>query len=89
MNTVIATVKNTMGTPTHNAANLLVARRLARQIMVAHGMRPTHIAQILPLVVEAVFVESTHEHAARAWGERVRARQATWFGSWSGAEPQF
>lgn len=88
MNAVIALVKNTMGTPAYNPANILVARRIARQAMEAHGVRPTHISRILPLVVEAVFVESSHEHEARAWGHRVRARQATWFGTWSGAEPQ-
>jgi hypothetical protein len=88
-NSVVAQVKITMGTPAYNAANVLVARRIARQAMEAHGVRPTHIAQILPLVVEAVFVESTHEHEARAWGHRVRARQAEWFGPRSGAEPQF
>lgn len=88
MNAVVAQVKITMGTPVYNAANILVARRIARQAMEAHGVRPTHISRILPLVVEAVFVESSHEHEARAWGHRVRARQATWFGTWSGAEPQ-
>lgn len=88
MNGVVAQVKITMGTPTYNAANILVARRIARQAMESHGVRPTHIAQILPLVVEAVFVESTHEHEARAWGHRVRARQASWLSPWSGAEPQ-
>lgn len=69
---VVASVKNIMGTPDYNKANLLVVRRLCRQKMEDHGLRQTHIAEALPLAVEAVFVEAAHEVAARAWGKRLR-----------------
>lgn len=86
---VVSNVKIVLGTPSRNAANIIVARRMARQLMESHGLRPTHIALILPMVVEAVFVESQHEHAARAWGERVRDRRTGWFGRCEAAEPLF
>jgi len=79
---VVAKVKIVMGTPERNAANLLVARRLARQAMEEHGMRPTHIASCLPLVIESVFIESEHERAAREWGVRVRTAAAGWWSGW-------
>jgi hypothetical protein len=88
MMSVVAGVKNTMGTPSRNAANVLVVRRMARQAMELHGLRPTHIAQVLPLIVEAVFVESEIERAASSWGARVRARRSEWFGTSWGAEPK-
>jgi hypothetical protein len=78
MNSVVAQVKNIMGTPVHNAANLKVARRIARDLMETHGVRPTHASKILPLIIEAVFVESAHEMEARTWGERVRSRRDSW-----------
>lgn len=87
INSVVAKVKTIMGTPTHNAANILVARRIARQTMEEHGVRPTHISKILPLAVEAVFVESTHERDARTWGERVRSRRDKWFRWLTPTEP--
>lgn len=79
---VVAKVKIVMGTPQRTAANVLVARRIARQSMEEHKLRPTHIAQCLPLIIEAVFVESKHERAARTWGERLKAQRESWF-NWS------
>jgi len=88
--TVIAQVKNTMGTPTRNGSNEMVARKMARTLMEKHNLRPTHIAAALPLVIEAVFVESTQERAARNWGEIARRRFEGWFGwDWRPAEPDF
>jgi len=88
--TVIAQVKNHMGTPTRNGANEMVARKMARTIMEQHKLRPTHIAAALPLVIEAIFVETVHEKAARDWGEIARRRFEGWFGwDWRPTEPNF
>lgn len=85
---VVASVKNIMGTPDYNKANLLVVRRLCRQAMEGHGLRPTHIAEALPLAIEAVFIEAEHEVAARAWGKRLREGGNRRFGGKT-PEPRF
>lgn len=93
-NAVIAEVKVAMGTPPRNAANILVARRIARTTMEKHGLRVTHIAAVLPMIVEATFVEGAHEIAAREWGERVRKYDQRgccfgWFRKRKPTEPEF
>lgn len=84
---VIATVKNVVGTPVRNAANLLVVRRLCRQAMEEHGLRPTHIASVLPFCIEAVFVQSEYEFEAQSWGQRIRSGGGKRFASKAG-EPR-
>jgi hypothetical protein len=74
---VVAEVKLVMGTPVRSEANRQVARRLARNLMVEHGLRPTHIASILPMVVAAVFVKARHELEAEEWTEAIGERQLT------------
>lgn len=53
---VAAEIKNRLGCPAPNAANLLAVRRMANNIMEKHGVRPSHIRQTIELVVAGVFV---------------------------------
>lgn len=78
---VVAECKNRFGTPLDTTANHLAVRRFALDRMTAHGVRPTHIFQVLPLVVELVFCHAPHEEAAeqlarlyrfKPWWERLR-----------------
>lgn len=50
----------------HTKANELVYRRICRDEMVKHGVRPTHIAKILPLAVACCFVQTNEELLADA-----------------------
>lgn len=79
---VVAECKNRFGTPLDTPANHLAVRRFALDRMTAHNVRPTHIYQVLPLVVELVFCRATHEEEAeqlaklyrfKPWWERFRA----------------
>jgi transglutaminase/protease-like cytokinesis protein 3 len=58
---VVMEVKNRFGKPERTQANMLAVRRYALDIMTRHGVRPTHIAQQLPMVVELVFASSAME----------------------------
>jgi len=60
------------GLPTDCEANRLMIRKFVRDMMVERGMRPTHIAGFLDLVVELVFVPSEDQILAR----RLRASVA-------------
>lgn len=53
---VVSEIKNRLGCPAPNAANLLAVRRMANNIMGKHGVRPTHIRSVLETVVAGVFV---------------------------------
>nr|WRQ65009.1 hypothetical protein [Tolivirales sp.] len=53
---VVVEIKNRLGCPAPNAANLLAARRMAMNIMERHGVRPSHIRRAVELVVAGVFV---------------------------------
>jgi len=66
---VVAEIKNRLGVPKHNAANLLAVRRMANQIMVKHGVRPTHIRRSIELVIAGVFIPDDHD----ILGAKVRA----------------
>jgi len=54
--TVVAEIKNRLGCPPANAANLLAVRRMAVNIMEKHGVRPSHVRRAVELVVAGVFV---------------------------------
>lgn len=78
---VVAECKNRFGTPLDTTANHLAVRRFALDRMTAHNVRPTHIHQVLPLVVELVFCHAPHEEEAeqlakmyrfKPWWERFR-----------------
>ncbi len=67
--TLVADCKNRFGTPSRNHANVLAVRRFLLDAMKTHGVRPTMIAQMLPLAIEMVFIKSDDEMEA----ERVAA----------------
>jgi hypothetical protein len=68
-------------------ANYLVAKDWCYKRMREHGMRPTHIVQVLPLAVSACFVHNVYEIEARqiesstAIVENERLYEQTWY-SW-------
>ncbi len=64
--------KNRFGQPARTSANLLAVRKYALDRMTKHGLRPTHIHETLPLVVELTFAESATEAEARRWAEAIR-----------------
>jgi len=66
---VVAEIKNRLGVPKNNAANLLAVRRMANQIMVKHGVRPTHIRRAIELIVAGVFIPDDYD----IQGARIRA----------------
>nr|WRQ65895.1 tombus P33-like protein [Tolivirales sp.] len=57
-------VKSHVGTLPLTKANKLVVQRLARDAMKEHGLRPTHIARMLPLVVAASFMRTDEDDLA-------------------------
>lgn len=66
---LVCEVKNRFGTPNRNAANLLAVRRFALDAGTRHGVRPTHLAQVLPMVVELTFLRTDDE----LWSEEMMA----------------
>jgi len=61
MNCIMAEIKGKFGTPSHNEANRKAVQRFANSVMVRHGLRPTHIRQYLPMLVDLSFVPSERE----------------------------
>lgn len=61
MNCVMSEIKGKFGTPTHNEANRKAVQRFANSLMMRHGLRPTHIRQYLPMLVDLSFVPSESE----------------------------
>lgn len=58
---VVSEIKNRLGCPAANAANLLVVRRMGNNIMMKHGVRPSHIRNAIELVVAGVFVPDEND----------------------------
>lgn len=80
---LVAECKNRFGVPDRTNANKLAVRKFALDRMTSHGLRPTHIHQVLPLVVELTFCESESERRAAAFGEAAReAQRGGWALSW-------
>lgn len=77
---VIAEVKNKVGTLSDRESNRLVVRRLARGIMEVHGLRPTHIATILPAIIEACLTPNVYELDAHNWGNSPYVQHRKNFG---------
>lgn len=89
---LIAEVKAKVGTPIDKEANRMVIRRTARGIMDTHGVRPTHQASLLPVLIEAVLTPGEDELEALAWGRGAhvqwRRRGSPWsFWTWAAGEP--
>lgn len=72
MRSIIAEAKVRFGKPERTGANLLAVRKFAGDAMRKHRVRPTHVARMLPLVVECVFMESDSERDARKLVEAVQ-----------------
>lgn len=72
------------GTPNYTTANVLVVRRKVADVMKDHGLRPAHIAALMPMAVALVFcpmegeVEMAQFMASMAAAER-RDRAAPWY----------
>jgi len=58
---IVAEIKCRLGTPKPTPANRMVVQRLARNLCETHGLRPTHAAKVIPMVVSAVFVPNDYE----------------------------
>jgi hypothetical protein len=95
---LVAECKVTLpGITVENKANRLVAERWLGNRMRERGMRMRHIAQILPLAIEGVFIPDQYELQARALRQshavqnRVQqgqdvlySRTKPWIGNWFG-----
>jgi hypothetical protein len=75
---VLAEAKIRFGTPSMNNANVLAVRRYVVDIMEKHGVRPSHIAEMAPLIVGLCFVKSDAERDADNIVEYVRLARGTW-----------
>lgn len=53
---LVLSVKNRFGLPVDNKANRLAIRKTLLDEMTAHGIRPAHIAQVIDVCVELVFI---------------------------------
>lgn len=72
------------GTPKYTEANLLVVRRKVADIMEEHGVRPTHIAALMPLAVALVFTPMREEIlAAQFMASAAAAQRREEAGTWS------
>jgi hypothetical protein len=87
---VVCEIKNKIGLPEDNAANRMVAMRIGRTIMESHGVRPSHINQVLSTAVELVFIPNDAEvfsamvRRSHAAAERKRSYNGrwSWWGGW-------
>lgn len=75
MTVLIQTTKARFGCPERTQANLLAVRKFMLDQMIRHKVRPTHQAQVLPLAVELVFVQSDSEREALKIGIIARGAQ--------------
>lgn len=76
--------KAQVGLLANSRANELVYSRLCREEMVKHGVRPSHIAHMVPLAVAACFIplDSDFLAASIRQGEDMRERRALLGPSW-------
>jgi len=58
---VVAEIKNRFGLPKDTEANRVAVRRMAKNIMEKHGVRPTHIRSVIEVVIAGVFVPDEHD----------------------------
>jgi len=57
----IAHMRTELGLLADNAANRMVASKVARDYMKNHGVRPSHISQQFPLAVQFYFIRSSQD----------------------------
>jgi len=53
---VVSEIKNRLGCPAPNAANLLAVRRMAINSCNQHGLRPSHVRDVVERIVAGVFI---------------------------------
>lgn len=84
INSLICEIKNKVGVLSDRESNRMVVRRLAKGLMDTHGLRPTHQAQIMPMIVELCLIPNKDECNARQFGLRDFAmnRKAFRSGGW-------
>lgn len=82
MQALVMECKNRFGCPARSAANVLAVRRFLLDAMTKHGVRPTHIAQVLPLCVSLVFIQSDSELLGEEVLESLEALRRTGSGPW-------
>jgi len=73
---MVADAKNRFGCPNDNKANRLAVRKYILDAMQRHGVRPTHIANVLPIAIELVFHKSEMELRAE---EMARCMHPDWW----------
>lgn len=61
---VVSEIKNRLGCPPVNAANLLAVRRMANNIMGKHGIRPSHVRASIEQIIAGVFVPDEADQRA-------------------------
>lgn len=61
---VVSEIKNRLGCPAPNAANLLAVRRMANNIMGKHGIRPSHTRASIEQIIAGVFVPDESDQRA-------------------------
>lgn len=61
---VVSEIKNRLGCPAPNAANLLAVRRMANNIMAKHGIRPSHTRACIEQIIAGVFVPDEADQSA-------------------------
>jgi len=71
---VIAELRVRFGLPVDTSANRMTVRRQAMHLMYNHGLRPTHVSQVIDDIVEMVFIESVQSKRAKllktCWANR-------------------
>lgn len=71
---VLAEVRTRFGTPIRSAANELAVRRYARDIMIKHGLRPTHTVKLLPYICRVAFIPTDDDIHAATWAASSAAQ---------------
>jgi hypothetical protein len=61
---IVSDIKNRLGCPAPNAANLLAVRRMAKNSIEGHGLRPTHARTVIEKVIAGVFVPDEYDLAS-------------------------
>lgn len=86
---VISAIKIKMGTPERTAANRMVVRRMATDMMSEHGLRPAHQKRVIDLIIAGVFVPDCFEVNAREWEANIGDRTSPWASFFARFTPAF
>lgn len=76
---VVAEIKVKLGTPSKRQSNDTIIRRMARNLMEVHGLRPTHQAAVINRIIAMVYIPSDDEIEAsnlhNSWEAKFRRWQ--------------